>query len=271
MQREAAFWSALQLYTQRQIRELSHLLQESEIVVTDQRNVSLYLDRDTQLADVHSAVEAFGRALICGPNDIVAQACKSLALENFYIEKDILYASADVMRVAANLDRISNPMPGEFSAHVLDHGTSDKDILGVQSLQAEGGLVPLPREGLISPRAVTVAIKNANSDVIGGVSLFDVGRPSRRQGWYQMAAGCVKDSYRGRGLGSWLHAEAISRVLEVGKATRFIASVRDDNQASFSMLKKFGIVHEPSYSFFYASVPKAHSIWRTLEPQPTGS
>jgi GNAT superfamily N-acetyltransferase len=256
---ETEFWTPLQLYTQRRMRELSSFLCESPALVSDGRYVSLYLRADMPASLAVGIVEEFGRAMVCGPAEAVRRAGDALRLGGCEVLADLAYMAGDAGRVAgmAGNFRDAFALPSGLSCHALTDDCADDDVRVIQRLQLAGELVPLPRGGLFDARAAAVILRTMAGEVVGFSSVFNLERAGERLGWYQMGGVCVDAAWRGLGLGSYMTACAILQAAARGDARHFIASVHEENLASVKMHRSCGMDIDADFGFLFARISRA--------------
>ncbi|MBZ9935839.1 GNAT family N-acetyltransferase [Mesorhizobium sp. BR1-1-16] len=248
-------WTPLQRLTQKRIAANADMIAAAPDLATDIRYLYLFLQSPADCARAADILRRFGRAMIHLPTLGAGRLVEQLRSDGFIVKTGLSVLSGAANDVLAQSEALAgrSSLPGGMTVISVAEGLSDEEAARIQAMQLMGGLVPMPGEAISDPRAGGIVLRDSSAEIIGFASQLPLASGGQRQGLYLVNGVVIDPAWRGRGLGSWLTAMAMTRSRNSDAAT-FLSSVDVDNGPSVAMQRGCGLRLVGSQAFLFARV-----------------
>ncbi|HWJ75059.1 MAG TPA: GNAT family N-acetyltransferase [Kaistia sp.] len=248
-------WTPLQRLTQKRIATNADMIAAAPDLATDIRYLYLFLQSPADCERAADILRRFGRAMIHLPALGAGRLVERLRSDGFIAKTglSVLSGAADDVLAQSRALAGRSSLPRGMTVHSVAEGLAGEEVALIQDMQMTGGLVPMPGASISDPRADGIVLRDSTAEIIGFASLLPLASGGQRQGLYLVNGVVIDPAWRGRGLGSWLTAMAITRS-RGSDADAFLSCVDADNGSSVAMQRACGLDLDGSQAFLFARV-----------------
>ncbi|WP_438029312.1 hypothetical protein [Sorangium sp. So ce233] len=257
---------------------------EQDGMTTDGRSLLLLHAQRTPPDRRETLVRCFERVLLHAPRPDLPALAASLRQAGLSVDEGLSVMGAPAGEVWAAVQGLGRFRSFPAGLHLSRVSSDDDDdaIRAIQELQAESGHAPLPGWTLRGGegRSLTLALRDGRGALVGCTTLCVLTRPEPAEGgrgalsqlgllgapplwisdvgeapsWTGMPiCTCLRDEYRGRGLGAPLQAAALREGHERFGIRWFYALVRAGDEIAKRMNARCGLAPHRAEGFLLAS------------------
>ncbi|WP_434047215.1 MULTISPECIES: hypothetical protein [Sorangium] len=269
---------------------------EQDSMTTDGRSLLLLHAQRTPPDRREALVRCFERVLLHAPRPDLPALAASLRQAGLSVDDGLSVMGAPAGEVWAAVQGLGRFRSFPAGLHLSRVSPDDDDdaIRAIQELQAESGHAPLPGWALRGGggRSLTLALRDGRGALVGCTTLWVVTRPEPAEGgrealsqlgllgapplwipdvgeapsWTGMPiCTCLRDEYRGRGLGAPLQAAALREGHERFGIRWFYALVRAGDEIAKRMNARCGLAPHRAEGFLLASAGPSERPRRPAE------
>ncbi|KYF61899.1 hypothetical protein BE11_07955 [Sorangium cellulosum] len=269
---------------------------EQDGMTTDGRSLLLLHAQRTPPDRRETLVRCFERVLLHAPRPELPALAASLRQAGLSVDEGLSVMGAPAGEVWAAVQGLGRFRSFPAGLHLSRVSPDDDDdaIRAIQELQAESGHAPLPGWTLRGGdgRSLTLALRDGRGALVGCTTLLVVTRPAPAEGgraalsqlgllgapplwisdvgeapsWTGMPiCTCLRDEYRGRGLGAPLQAAALREGHERLGIRWFYALVRAGDEIAKRMNARCGLAPHRAEGFLLASAGPSERPRRPAE------